>query len=269
MLMKSIAAGLAGTAIACDRCVCAKPDRHHRQVANRGHHRDDDHHDRFGRVAHVENGRHEGLQRRQREHRLDQRPADGQERKHQDRSDRRRRLPRHRRASCRGAYEKLKFVNEPWPIPVPLAPRMRATAGIADDRCCDRHRPPARQRPRRPRLQANPWYPDHAVFNATKDELKSMPEFKYSRITAALSERLKRSAPGFAGRAVVIARPLKSDSRHRGDEAIQLSQRRDSWLCFAALVFTRMADSMRLTSGQPPLSSGRKASSPGTVAISL
>jgi sporulation protein YlmC with PRC-barrel domain len=26
----------------------------------------------------------------------------------------------------------------------------------------------------------NPWYPDHAVFNATKDQLKNMPEFKYS-----------------------------------------------------------------------------------------
>jgi sporulation protein YlmC with PRC-barrel domain len=26
----------------------------------------------------------------------------------------------------------------------------------------------------------DPWYPDHAVFNATKDELKAMPEFKYS-----------------------------------------------------------------------------------------
>jgi hypothetical protein len=26
----------------------------------------------------------------------------------------------------------------------------------------------------------NPWSPDHAVFNATKDELKAMPEFKYS-----------------------------------------------------------------------------------------
>jgi sporulation protein YlmC with PRC-barrel domain len=26
----------------------------------------------------------------------------------------------------------------------------------------------------------NPWYPDHAMFNATKDELKAMPEFKYS-----------------------------------------------------------------------------------------
>ncbi|MBC7037429.1 PRC-barrel domain containing protein, partial [Salmonella enterica subsp. enterica serovar Enteritidis] len=24
------------------------------------------------------------------------------------------------------------------------------------------------------------WYPDHAVFNATKDELKNMPEFKYA-----------------------------------------------------------------------------------------
>jgi sporulation protein YlmC with PRC-barrel domain len=28
--------------------------------------------------------------------------------------------------------------------------------------------------------KANPWYPDHAVFNATKEELKGMPEFKYS-----------------------------------------------------------------------------------------
>ena len=26
----------------------------------------------------------------------------------------------------------------------------------------------------------NPWYPDHAVYNATKDEMKAMPEFKYS-----------------------------------------------------------------------------------------
>ena len=26
---------------------------------------------------------------------------------------------------------------------------------------------------------ASKWYPDHAVFNATKDDLKKMPEFKY------------------------------------------------------------------------------------------
>jgi sporulation protein YlmC with PRC-barrel domain len=28
--------------------------------------------------------------------------------------------------------------------------------------------------------KSNPWYPDHALFNATKDELKAMPEFTYS-----------------------------------------------------------------------------------------
>jgi sporulation protein YlmC with PRC-barrel domain len=26
----------------------------------------------------------------------------------------------------------------------------------------------------------NPWYPDHATVNASKDQLKTMPEFKYS-----------------------------------------------------------------------------------------
>jgi sporulation protein YlmC with PRC-barrel domain len=28
--------------------------------------------------------------------------------------------------------------------------------------------------------RSNQWYPDHAVYNASKDQLKSMPEFKYS-----------------------------------------------------------------------------------------
>jgi sporulation protein YlmC with PRC-barrel domain len=28
--------------------------------------------------------------------------------------------------------------------------------------------------------KSNPWYPDHAIFNANKDELKAMPEFRYS-----------------------------------------------------------------------------------------
>jgi sporulation protein YlmC with PRC-barrel domain len=31
-----------------------------------------------------------------------------------------------------------------------------------------------------PATKKNPWYPDHAVFSATKDQLKAMPEFKYS-----------------------------------------------------------------------------------------
>jgi len=28
--------------------------------------------------------------------------------------------------------------------------------------------------------KSNPWYPDHGVLDATKDQLKAMPEFKYS-----------------------------------------------------------------------------------------
>ncbi len=28
--------------------------------------------------------------------------------------------------------------------------------------------------------KTNPWYPDHAVFSATKEELKAMPQFKYA-----------------------------------------------------------------------------------------
>lgn len=28
--------------------------------------------------------------------------------------------------------------------------------------------------------KSHAWYPDHAVFSATKDQLKSMPEFKYT-----------------------------------------------------------------------------------------
>jgi sporulation protein YlmC with PRC-barrel domain len=31
-----------------------------------------------------------------------------------------------------------------------------------------------------PASKPNPWYPDHALFNTTKDELKDMPEFKFS-----------------------------------------------------------------------------------------
>jgi sporulation protein YlmC with PRC-barrel domain len=31
-----------------------------------------------------------------------------------------------------------------------------------------------------PAAKPNPWWPDHAIINATKDELKAMPEFKYS-----------------------------------------------------------------------------------------
>jgi sporulation protein YlmC with PRC-barrel domain len=72
-------------------------------------------------------------------------------------------------------FEKIKFVNEPVAYTgvsgAPNAPGTRppssSTTGSATTA------PDTASKP-------NPWYPDHAVFNATKDELKAMPEFKYS-----------------------------------------------------------------------------------------
>jgi len=81
------------------------------------------------------------------------------------------------------SYDKMKFVNEPIAYtgvagspngagsrpassPVTTGAASRTTTGAASGST--------------PASKANPWYPDHAVFNATKDQLKAMPEFKYS-----------------------------------------------------------------------------------------
>ena len=73
-------------------------------------------------------------------------------------------------------FDKVKFVDEPVAYTGAAgAPATRRTAvdehddhGRRDDRACA------------PTAKKNPWYPDHAVFSATKDQLKAMPEFKYS-----------------------------------------------------------------------------------------
>ena len=75
--------------------------------------------------------------------------------------------------------DKIKFVNEPvayaagagGPTAAGDRPKMsNSTTGAATNTTS----PPLAA------SKANPWYPDHAVFSATKDELKAMPEFKYS-----------------------------------------------------------------------------------------
>jgi sporulation protein YlmC with PRC-barrel domain len=73
-------------------------------------------------------------------------------------------------------FEKLKFSTEPVTYTgagasntMPARPSSTTTTGSAAN-------PPAAATAAKP----NPWYPDHAVFNATKDELQAMPEFKYS-----------------------------------------------------------------------------------------
>ena len=68
-------------------------------------------------------------------------------------------------------FDKIKFVNEPVAYTgtagEPHSRPSSTTTGSASTSTTNSSKP-------------NPWYPDHAVFNATKDELKAMPEFKYS-----------------------------------------------------------------------------------------
>lgn len=76
-------------------------------------------------------------------------------------------------------YEKLKFVNEaiaytgtgaaPGGSPGTMN-KSTTTTGAATGTDKTATTPPS----------GSKWYPDHAVFNASKDELKNMPEFKYS-----------------------------------------------------------------------------------------
>jgi sporulation protein YlmC with PRC-barrel domain len=83
-------------------------------------------------------------------------------------------------------FDKVKFVSEPLaytsanaPNPANARPPGAApsttttTTGAANTTA-----PAANTTP--PAAKANPWYPDHALYNATKDELKAMPEFKYT-----------------------------------------------------------------------------------------
>jgi sporulation protein YlmC with PRC-barrel domain len=64
--------------------------------------------------------------------------------------------------------EKLKWVNEPVRTSsTTTAPADKSTVGEAN------------RGNRTERSASEKWYPDHAVFNTTKDQLKAMPQFKY------------------------------------------------------------------------------------------
>jgi len=64
------------------------------------------------------------------------------------------------------SMDKLKFVEEP----------VRSSASTKDTTTGTANAPanPARS------YNANDWVPDHAVMHANKDQLKAMPQFKYS-----------------------------------------------------------------------------------------
>ena len=80
------------------------------------------------------------------------------------------------------SFDKVKFVSEPvaytgaagapnaaGPKPTASTTTTTTTTGAATSSTSAA-----------PSAKANPWYPDHAVYEATKDQLKAMPEFKYS-----------------------------------------------------------------------------------------
>jgi hypothetical protein len=71
-------------------------------------------------------------------------------------------------------FDKIKFVNEP--VAYTGASANRPAASTTTGAATTNTAPASTATSSKP----NPWYPDHAVYNATKDELKAMPEFKYS-----------------------------------------------------------------------------------------
>lgn len=72
-------------------------------------------------------------------------------------------------------FEKIKWVNEPVPSTTAKAGGSTGMTGSPAATTTT-----TGSSATTPAAKANPWYPDHGVFNATKDELKAMPEFKYS-----------------------------------------------------------------------------------------
>jgi sporulation protein YlmC with PRC-barrel domain len=83
------------------------------------------------------------------------------------------------------AFDKLKWVNEPArstsastaPANAP-ATNVDSNARTAADGTVKTTTGTATTTPATRAANEN-WYPDHAVYNATKDQLKAMPQFKY------------------------------------------------------------------------------------------
>jgi sporulation protein YlmC with PRC-barrel domain len=69
------------------------------------------------------------------------------------------------------SMDKLKFMEEP---------RRSARADTTTDAKSDNRATTGSSTAATSRNTANDWVPDHAVMDATKDQLKAMPQFKYS-----------------------------------------------------------------------------------------
>jgi sporulation protein YlmC with PRC-barrel domain len=78
-------------------------------------------------------------------------------------------------------FDKIKFVSEPVPYTgVAAAPGATGSRPPASSTTTGGTTGAATNNTVVVTAKANPWYPDHALFNTTKEELKAMPEFKYT-----------------------------------------------------------------------------------------
>ena len=73
-------------------------------------------------------------------------------------------------------FDKIKFVSEP----VAYTGAANAPAGGSRPSTTTTGAANTNTAPAANQAKPNPWYPDHAVYNASKDDLKAMPEFSYS-----------------------------------------------------------------------------------------
>ncbi|MGZ3325001.1 MAG: PRC-barrel domain-containing protein [Xanthobacteraceae bacterium] len=72
------------------------------------------------------------------------------------------------------AFDQIKFIDTPVPSTTSsTAPASGTRPAPSTTGAASTNTAPAS-------AKSNPWYPDHAVLNTTKDQLKQMPEFKYS-----------------------------------------------------------------------------------------
>jgi sporulation protein YlmC with PRC-barrel domain len=83
------------------------------------------------------------------------------------------------------AYDKLKWVNEPARTVATTSTAPANAPGTTDSNARTAADGTARtttgvaNNATTTRSASEYWYPDHAVYNATKEQLKSMPQFKY------------------------------------------------------------------------------------------
>ena len=78
------------------------------------------------------------------------------------------------------SFDQIKFVDTPVPSATASTAPPASTSSTTTTGAAGTTAPASTSATSMTTTKSNPWYPDHAVYNATKDQLKQMPEFKYS-----------------------------------------------------------------------------------------